>query len=373
MDGFALRSSEAEGAAPGRPRALVVAGTAFAGAPFPGRLPRGAAVRIMTGAPLPAGADEVVPVEESEGGAAAGEVVRIFRGGLHFGNVRRRGEDLAKGALALPRGTRIGAAETALLAALGEARPLCARRPSVSILSIGDELVLPEERPEGGRVRDANGAALAAAVLEAGASPERLGVERDRARAIARRIAREVAAGADLLLVSGGGAKTGERDVTAEAVLSLGARPLFREVGLKPGKALAAYLLGRAGAAGRGRPRLLLSLPGNPVAALVGFWVAGRPALRAMQGARDPRLPEVPVRSPEGWEERPGRANLVRARLAPARPPAAGLVVEERLPEGAARLGALARANALLRYEGRGCAGDPVRAMLLPGVSFSWP
>jgi len=368
MDGVALRSADAAGASEAAPVALRVVGTAYAGEPCDHAVGPGEAARIMTGAPLPEGADSVVEVERVAGDAD--RCIRISFPPQPFRNVRRAGEELPAGAAALPAGTRIGAAEAGLLASLDVAAPPCARRPRVAILSSGREVVPPGDPPGPHGIRDANGPALLAACLEAGAEPIPLGIAPDDPASLAAALRRALAHGPplDALLLSGGAARTGARDGAHEALLSIGARPLFREVALKPGKAVGAYVLEGPGDAA---PRLAFALPGNPAAALTGFWALVRPALLALQGRPETRLPEIRVPLPWAHEERPGRTHLLRVRLAPAAAPGTGLVVAERLPEGAAMLSPLARANALLRLEGTIRAGEPVCAMLLPGVLFS--
>jgi molybdopterin molybdotransferase len=353
MDGFAVRAADVAGAGPGRAVRLRVAGRilAAARAPVP-PLRAGEAYRIMTGAPIPAGADEVVEVERTR---SAGEgAVEILAARGAGAQIRRRGEDLRRGGLALARGIALGPAELGLLASFGRAEVLCGRTPRVAILSTGDEVVPPEAAPREGEVRDANAAALAAAVRLAGGEPVGLGIARDDAAEIAARLAR--AEDCEVLLTSAG-ASRGDVDLVPALAERLGWRTLFREVGIKPGRAVAAYARG---------DRLLFALPGNPVAALVTFELLARPAVLRLQGRRAATRPEVLVPAPRAASEKPGRAHFPRVRLAPAR--AGGYEVAEMLPEGSGILRSMHLADALLRLEGEVAAGAPVRAVLLREV-----
>jgi molybdopterin molybdotransferase len=297
MDGYALRSAE------GRPGArLRLAGTAAAGARFAGHLGPGEAVRILTGAPLPQGADAVVIQEEAavEGGWL------VLGPGARLGHVRPMGGDFGPGAtLAAPVALR--PAEIALIAAFGHARVPVARRPVVAILQIGDELVAPGAEPGPDQIYASNGAGLHALVSAAGAEPRLLPIAPDDLGALA--FALDLAADADLVLMAGG-ASVGEHDLAAPAARAAGARLDFHKVAIRPGKPL------MAGAFPDGR--MIVGLPGNPVSALICGVVFVLPVLRAMLG-----LPAAPAARTRAVLAAPLAANgprehYLRGRTGPA-------------------------------------------------------
>jgi molybdopterin molybdotransferase len=320
MDGYAVRASDCRGGA-----TLAVAGNRPAGACAPLRVEEGQAVRIMTGAPIPEGADAVAPLEEveerPEGAAGAVRIAGPVSPGAH---VRRRGEDVPAGSRALPPGTTIRPPEIALLAAFGISAVEAYRRPRVAILSTGDELALPGSPLPPGAVYDGNGPALAAAVREAGGVPLPLGIARDDRDELRERMADGLRR-ADCLVTTAG-VSGGDRDFVPETLAALGVRNRFRKVDIKPGRPTA---FGVAG----GKP--VFSLPGNPVSALVTFAMFVRPAIRKMGGNPRPlgeplrAFLEVPVR------KKAGRLQLLRVtvrfrdgvpRVAPAGDQATGIL-----------------------------------------------
>ncbi|OIV36663.1 molybdopterin molybdenumtransferase MoeA [Mangrovactinospora gilvigrisea] len=305
MDGYAVRAADVAGAAADAPVALRVAGEVPAGAGGAG-LPKvepGCCARIMTGAPLPPGADAVVPVEWTDGGLGGGEVaampavagdglpVRVFRPAAEGAHVRGAGGDVAAGQSVLAAGAVLGAPRLGLLAAVGRGSVRVVPRPRVAVLSTGSELVAPGAAAElePGRIWDSNSYALAAAAREAGASVVRVGAVPDEPGALRAAVAR-VAADADVVVTSGG-VSVGAYDVVKaafEGELS------FRKVAMQPGKPQG---FGRLGAPA---DALFFGLPGNPVSAYVSFELFVRPVLRKLAGL------------PEGEWGRP----VVRARLA---------------------------------------------------------
>ena len=244
------------------------------------RVAHGTAARIMTGAPLPEGADAVVMIEYTR--QENGEVVldRPVRVGE---NIRPIGVDVAEGAVVLRPGTVLGHAEIGLLMTLGVTEVLCYRRPTVAILSTGDELVEPWETPPPGGIRDSNRYALMAAVREAGGVPISLGTARDD-RDLQTRLVQEGVDQADVLLTSGG-VSVGDRDFIKPALEDLG-KVHFGRIAFRPGMPLTFAELGQ---------KLAFGLPGNPVSSLVTFEVFVRPALRTLQGDQNPSRPRVEV------------------------------------------------------------------------------
>ncbi|MGI8696564.1 MAG: molybdotransferase-like divisome protein Glp [Mycobacteriales bacterium] len=273
MDGYAVLASDAVDAGDDGPAMLPVVGDVQAGSRSPQGILRGQAVRIMTGAPMPAGADAVVPVEWTDGGLARVLIRRPVRPGQ---NVRRAGEDMRAGEVAVSAGTPIGPAQVGLLAAVGRERVLVRPRPRVVVVSTGSELVDVGRRPGPGELIDSNSYALAAAARDAGAEVYRAGiVPDDKARLL------EVLEGqllrADLLITSGG-VSAGAFDVVKEALAELGTVS-FDRIAMQPGKPQGFGTLGRT-------QTPFFGLPGNPVSSLVSFEIFVRPAIRLMLGKR---------------------------------------------------------------------------------------
>ncbi|MSQ41825.1 MAG: molybdopterin molybdenumtransferase MoeA [Dehalococcoidia bacterium] len=298
MDGYAVCAQDTAGATPDAPVTLRVVGYLPAGAVFAGAVGAGEAVRIMTGAPVPRGADSIVPFEQTdEMDAAAGGVrgpisrrqVRIDVGARPGANIRRAGEDVRRGELALPRGSVIGPAQIGVLASLGLAAAPVIRRPRVAILSTGDELLRPGQPLVPGKIYDANAFSLAAQVRSYGALPRVLEIAADSIDAITARI-HEALEGADLVVTSAGVSR-GDFDVVKD-VLAREGDIGFWTVRMKPGKPLA------FGTMRRGERRVPhLGLPGNPVSAMMTMELFGRPAIFTLMGkpqaAERPRVRAV--------------------------------------------------------------------------------
>lgn len=294
MDGFAVRAADVPGELP-------VDGTIAAGDAPDRALAPGHALRIMTGAPLPAGADAVVIREEADD---RGDRVAIEVGATPGENLRRRGEDVARGQTALRAGAVLGPGEIGLCAALGFATVPVARRPRVAILSTGDELVDVSVEPAPGQIVSSNDYALAAQVEEAGGEPVSLGIVGDDRAALEAALARGL--GEDVLLTSGG-VSVGDFDFVKDAFAAAGVALDFWKVAMKPGKPLA---FGRAQSGA-----LVFGLPGNPVSSMVSFELFVRPALRAMLGAARTLRPRAEVVLAADYAKPPGRAHFVRATL----------------------------------------------------------
>ncbi len=265
MDGYAVRAEDLARA----PVTLRVLGDVAAGHLAQREVEPGTAMRIMTGATVPAGADTVVQVELTDGGT---EIVRIEKALARGANIRRRGEDMRAGQVVVRSGRRIGAAEVAMLAALQKTMVRVGRRPTVAILSTGDELIDIDEPRVPGKIVNTNAHLLAALVREAGAVPRVLGiVPDDREATIA---AFDAALESDFVL-SSGGVSVGAYDFVKDALDALGAVTKFWRVAMKPGKPV---VLSRA------RNRVVFGLPGNPVSCFVSFHLFVAPALRKSMG-----------------------------------------------------------------------------------------
>jgi molybdopterin molybdotransferase len=295
MDGYAVRAADT-----GRGAALAVVGRVEAGG-LPARaIGRGEAMRIFTGAPLPEGADAVVPQEDVEGG---GDRIAL-RGALErAAYVRERGEDVRIGDRVLEPGTLLTAAEVGLLATLGHGQVRVYRRPRVAILSTGNELADLGTEPGPGQIPNTNTYALMAQVLEAGGDPISLGVAPDRLEAIEERV--RAARDADVL-VSSAGVSVGELDLVRDALTKAGAELHLWRVSMRPGKPITFGSLG-------GRP--VFGLPGNPVSAMVTFELFVRPALLKLAGRRRLARPRVHATALESVPNPGSRRGYLRVRL----------------------------------------------------------
>jgi molybdopterin molybdotransferase len=272
-DGFAVRSADVVAAGSGGVT-LAVLGEAAAGGSWSGTVGAGGCVEIMTGAPLPAGADAVVMVEHTE--RPAPERVVIGRTVAAGENVVARGSELAAGALAFPAGRVLDPAALGLLASLGCGRPRVFARPRVAVLSTGDELVGVDEAPSPSQIRDSNRHTLAAQILRAGGEVVPFPTVRDDLAALGTRLQEAVAA-ADVLLVSGG-VSMGKYDHVEGALGKLGARVVFDAVDIRPGRPVVFGFVG-------GKP--FFGLPGNPLSALVTFELLARPAIEIAGGRQE--------------------------------------------------------------------------------------
>ncbi len=326
MDGYAVAGEVQTGER--RP----VAGTIAAGDPPGFELIPPAAVRIMTGAPVPLGADRIIPVEATDGGR---QEVLFHAGASPAEHIRRQGEILRTGGSLLPAGARLTPGALALLATHGHTALPVHRAPSVSVLATGDEVVPPETKPAPGQLRDSNTDFLLAAGATLGLRFESLGIAPDRAEALHPLVERGLRS--DVLLLCGG-VSMGEFDLVEGVLAELGCEIVFEAVAIQPGKPMV-FATARDGG-------LVFGLPGNPASVMVSFWLFVRPALRRLLGIED-----------SWW---PGLAGVLDAPLPGAGPrdrflPAAvdfrdGEVrVTPFPPKGSHDLAAYARGTALVR------------------------
>ena len=294
MDGYAVRRDDIVGASEISPRNLRVIGLVAAGQVSDQTVEPGTAIRIMTGAPVPQGADTVVPFEETDeisrrsSGRSLADI--DIQADLPLGcNVRPAGEDVREGDLVLEAGVVVRSAEIGVMASLGLEKARVIRRPLVSVLSTGDELASLGEQLSGGKIYDSNSFSVAASVVAAGGIPQVLGIARDNLEDMHRKL--EEVASSDLLVTSAGVSK-GDYDVVKDVLTERGDIN-FWSVRMRPAKPLAFGMLRGDPVNGTGRPVPLMGLPGNPVSAMVAFEMFARPAIRAMLGRQRLARPMV--------------------------------------------------------------------------------
>ncbi|MEU6677888.1 gephyrin-like molybdotransferase Glp [Streptomyces sp. NPDC046925] len=321
MDGYAVRVADIAGASEEFPAVLTVIGDVAAGQGEQPEVGAGQAARIMTGAPLPPGAEAVVPVEWTDGGLGEGPVsgmrahsaapegasgeVRVHRAAEARAHVRARGSDVQAGDRALTAGTVLGAPQIGLLAAIGRGTVKVRPRPRVVVMSTGSELIQPGEELAKGQIFDSNSFALTAAAREAGAIAYRVGAVADDAETLRSTIEDQLIR-ADLIVTTGG-VSVGAYDVVKEALSSVGDEDEdgsgieFRKLAMQPGKPQGFGSIGPDHTP-------LLALPGNPVSSYVSFEIFVRPAVRALMGLPDVHRPtaraelvaDKALSSPEG-------------------------------------------------------------------------
>lgn len=356
MDGYAVRVADVAAAEPDRPVALRVIETVAAGRTATLPVVPGSAIRIMTGAPLPEGADAVVRVEDTR---AAGDTVEVRRTVAVGANMRHPGEDVRAGELVLDAGRTLRPADVGLAASLGLPVLRVARQPRVAIIATGDELVEIGEQLGPGQIVDSNAYTLAAAVEDAGGIPVQIGIVRDRPEQL--RAAFAEAATADVVL-STGGVSAGDFDYVRAVLEGLGYRERFWKVAQKPGKPLSF---------GYYRNTPVFGLPGNPVSALVCFYLYALPALRAMMGAEQIFLPSAAATLAAPLRKAPALTEFVRCRV--EGPPDA-YVVRSTGTQSSGVLRSLSLGDGLIigpSGVAELCAGERVRVLLLAGEGWA--
>lgn len=298
MDGYAVRGADLPGSGE---RRLEVLGTVLAGSAFEGKLESGGAVRVMTGAALPEGADTVIMLEQTR---PDGHTVSIGAGHRPGQNIRRAGEDLRRGDTAMKKGTRIMPAELGVLASFGQDRVTVFRRPRVACFSTGDELRSPGEPRDFGAVFDSNRYILLGMLARIGVEVIDRGIVPDHRKALHDALYQS-ARSADAIITSGG-VSAGDADYVKETLEKLG-RVGFWKIAIRPGRPLAFGLIDDAA---------FFGLPGNPVAVMVTFYQFVKPALSKMMGERDPRpTPELIATCVSKLRKKKGRVEYYRAVL----------------------------------------------------------
>jgi molybdopterin molybdotransferase len=354
MDGYAVRSADTREAAAGRPVTLRLAGRVAAGA-MPARpVAEGEAFRIFTGAPIPDGADAVIPQEDVN---AEGDVVKVARPVARGDCVRPRGEDIRRGDALFAPGRRLRAADIGLLAALGLHQVHVVRRPRIAILSTGDEIADLGQTPGPGQIFNSNTYSLMAQVLEAGGEPVNLGVARDALADIEDRLRGGLSSD---MIVTSAGMSVGEHDFVRGALARLGAEQHLWLVNMRPGKPIAFATLPRSSKGALP----VFGLPGNPVSAMVTFELFVRPAILRMAGQPGQSRPVVKAVALAPIANPGGRRGYLRVSLEPA-----GAALGARLTgdQGSGILRSMAAADGLAVLPGNTtiAQGEPVSVMVL--------
>ena len=298
MDGYALKFEDIEGASTDHPVRLRVIEDLPAGFVSKKTIVKGQAIRIMTGAPIPRGADTVIPVEETRKEDRSALILKTASLGE---NIRRAGEDVKKGHRVISEGDMIRPAEVGMLASVGRSSIIVYQKPLVAILCTGDELADIDENLDESRIISSNSYTLAAQVKDCGAVPVQLGIAKDRKEEIREKLRQGIRAD---VLISSAGVSVGDYDFAKDALDDLGMEMAFWQVSMKPGKPLAFGTI-------RGKP--VFGLPGNPVSSMVSFEEFVRPSLLKMMGHRQIFRPVVEAVLREEIKKTTGRRHFIRA------------------------------------------------------------
>ena len=351
LDGYAVVGADLSGASGATPVTLEVRDAVRAGDMRPTRLVPGTAMLVDSGAPLPLGADAVVPWMDTDRGRIRVRVEAAVRAGE---NVRRRAADVAAGTTVLPQGARVSARHVALLAGIGRSRVNVRPAPRVVIIPVGDELVEPGQSRDPGDVFDANGHAMASAVADAGGRAFRVAAVPDEPSVLAETVEDQLVR-ADVLITTGG-LSIGRGDAVEDVLTPLG--PVrFDAVAMTPGRRLGV---------GTVESTPIFCLPGDPVSAQIAFETFVRPAVRQIAGRRELHRSCLPASISTGWHSPPEKREFVPVRLTGS--PSRGYTAEPTSPPGTTRLLGLARANAIAIGPETTCtvvAGDVLRCLLL--------
>jgi molybdenum cofactor synthesis domain-containing protein len=330
VDGYAVRAADTFGASELKPVSLRVVGAADIGRTTKRRVRKGEAIKVMTGTPMPQGADAAVMVEHTR---ARGKAIEVFTSLTPGKNVSARGEDVKAGELVLKRGRKLRPQDLGMLASTGNLWVRVARRPKVAILATGGELRKPGERLGRAQITDSNSYSLAAAVESCGGLPRRLGIVPDEPGLLRRAL--RGASRYDMMVASGG-SSVGERDLMPDLIAELG-ELLFHGVAIRPGGPTAFGVV---------RSKPIFSLAGFPVASLVAFDMLVRPALRRMQGLpADRGYPRVKARLTRKISSSLGRVDVVRVRVRSRR---GELMAEPIRITGSSVLSSMTRADGFL-------------------------
>jgi len=335
MDGYAVKSKDIAGCAWARPKELRVIEDIRAGYLASRTVGVDEAIRIMTGAPLPEGADSVVMVEhtQSSGGGKRKELVRVFKETKACENVRKSGEDIKKGELVARRGTRLNPAHIGVLASLGKARIIVVKKPKVAVLATGDEVIGLEEKMEPWKLRSSNTYTLCSQIAESGGVPRNLGIAKDEPDELEKKIKDGLQAD---IIVTSGGVSVGDYDFVKHVLAKLGGEVKFWQIAVRPGKPLTFGTIKDVPAFG---------LPGNPVSCMVSFENFVRPAILKMLGQKEDNHKEVQAELEETITKRSGLRYFLRARTEWKD---GKYLTRTTGPQGSGMLKSMAQANSLI-------------------------
>lgn len=301
MDGYAVKFEDTKDASKENPAKLKLSEVVAAGYSSDQVLQNGEVVKIMTGAPIPNGADSVVIVEQTE---KNGNEVSIFREAKSGENIRRAGEDISVGMQVLTKGKIISPADLGVLASVGNAKPLSFRKPKIAVLATGDEIISPEEPITLGKVRNSNEFALCGLVQEFGGIPISFGIGKDSKPELTKQIQKSLET-ADILVTSGG-VSMGDFDFVQEVFPEIGVKIVFHKINVKPGKPVLFGTFGK---------KLVFGLPGNPVSSMVSFVQFVVPAMKKMSGNPNFVLPKIQAKFVGNFSKRDGKTHFLRGIL----------------------------------------------------------
>lgn len=331
MDGYAVKSSNTRGASKLKPRSLEVIYDLKAGYVAKDVIQDNQAMRIMTGAPIPQGADSVIVVEETEKEGKGR--VSIFKEVKPGENIRKAGEDIKKGERILQKGTLLNSAHIGILASLGRAIVKVTRRPKVAILATGDEVIDVDEKLEPGKLRSSNTYTLYSQVLKCGGVPKNLGIAKDKPEELEEKL--RAGLDCDLILTSGG-VSVGDYDLVKFILAKIGTDIRFWKISMRPGKPLVF---------GRLEEKFIFGLPGNPVSSMISFEVFVRPAILKMLGQGFDTRKEVDAVLEEDIKKKKGLRYFLRAQTTWEE----GVYITRTTgPQGSGILKSMARANSLI-------------------------
>lgn len=300
MDGYAVKAEDLQSVNDENPVLLDVIADLPAGKVSRAKLKTGQAIRIMTGAPIPEGADSVIMVEHTEKKGGKVLIKRRVDEGNHIGQI---GEDVKKGELILQKGENIGPAEMGMLASLGFGKVKVVRKPVVAIIPTGDELIEPGAKSKPGKIRNSNAYGLFGLVLKAGADPKYLGIAPDKKAALRKKISS--AKKADIVVLSGG-VSVGDYDLVKDQLKSFGVKPVFWQVLIKPGKPVFF---------GVRKHQLVFGLPGNPVSTMLTFELFVKLSIDRLLGRKQIGLRQGKAILLENLSLKPGRRQFLRGLL----------------------------------------------------------
>ncbi|MBI4653665.1 MAG: molybdopterin molybdotransferase MoeA [Nitrospirae bacterium] len=335
MDGYAIKSSDTVGASNETPKILDVIGEIKAGIAASMETKHGQAIKIMTGAPIPKGADSVIMVEETEKSKVKSQKskVKIFKEVEYGDNIRKAGEDIKSSELVIQKGTLLKPAHIGMLAALGISRAKVTRKPHVAILATGDELIDVEEQLTHGKLRTSNTYTLYNQILSCGGEPANIGIARDDIGDLEKKI--NLCRGHDAIVTSGG-VSMGDYDLIKDVLVRLGAEIKFWKIAMRPGKPVLFGIMD-------GKP--VFGLPGNPVSSMVSFEMFVMPAILKMLGQKDDSIKEVEAILDEDIKKKKGLRFFLRAQT---RWENSGYITKATGPQGSAILKSMMLANSLM-------------------------